>query len=84
MVLSRSVQLSVKNGKLRLQSMCVHQNWTIKNSKYVAWFDESSFQLLSSDDGNSVSEASCLFSAGLAAACGVGNHFLAHIFTMAA
>ncbi len=41
--------LSAKNRKRRLQFTQAHQNWTIEDSKDVAWCDESRFLLRHSD-----------------------------------
>ena len=40
----RGPLLSANNRKLRLQFTQAHQNWTIEDSKNVAWSDESPFQ----------------------------------------
>ncbi len=41
--------LSAKNSTRRLQFAQAHQNWTIEESKNVAWSDESRFLLQHSD-----------------------------------
>jgi len=41
--------LSAKNRKQRQQFAQAHQNWTIEESKNVAWSDESQFLLQHSD-----------------------------------
>ncbi len=45
----RVLLLSAKNRKQKLQFAQIHQNWTIKDWKNVAWSDESRFLLRHSD-----------------------------------